>query len=226
LAFIGENAGVLCGARSHSLLDQLKKAQDLEVLFSEIEGMPQHILVRGNSQESIAARARTLGFHIQNGSSIALLSVIPNVRNIANWRTASLPETPGWSVQRFSNSRLRWVPSSQEEARRTDTGFYRFDMKFQRFYYLRRHGCSYEVPVELGKYAVIGRHDGLLAYDKSRRSLSVPRMCQPPLLVERALILCSGFLPKFDPSSRRLEYSEIPLEVARLTAQLLSQEVR
>ena len=109
---------------------------------------------------------------------------------------------------------------------KTRTGFFQFLMKHQRFYYLRWHGHTYSVPVQVGKYIVMRRKRGLIAYDATTRALSLPASCRPPLLIERALVLCSGLLPAFDASSRRLEYTCIPPSVARLASQLLWQEVR
>ncbi|MYK11739.1 MAG: hypothetical protein F4041_19130 [Acidobacteriia bacterium] len=98
-------------------------------------------------------------------------------------------------------------------------------MKHQRFHYLRWDGRSYKVPVQVGKYAVRRRKRGVLAYDSASGVFSVPRIFRPPLLIERALVLCSGFLPEFDSTSRRATYAGVPSDVARLVAQLLWQEV-
>jgi len=104
------------------------------------------------------------------------------------------------------------------------TGLFRFVMGHQRFYYLRWRGRSYRVPVQVGKYAVMRKKRGLLTFDAESRTLSVPLMCRPPLLIERALVLCSGLLPSFDGASGRVEYGSVPPEAARLAAQLLRQE--
>lgn len=218
--------GLLCGARSPALLERLRQAPDVEVLFSQVEGMPQRILLRGASQYTIAARARMLGFHIQQAAPIALLSVIPGVRDATTWRGEPMPETPGWNIHRFSVPDLQWVSVSQDESKRANIGLFRFVMKHQRFYYLRWHNRSYRVPVQVGKYAAMRRHHGGLIYEGSRCALSVPAICRPPLLIERALVLCSGLLPRFDSLSGRVEYVEVPRDVARLAAQLLCQKVR
>ena len=99
-------------------------------------------------------------------------------------------------------------------------------MKYQRFHYLRWKGRTYTVQVQVGKYAVL-RHRrvrGLLQYDLSRSVLSVPVSCRPPLLIERALILCTGLLPGLEKATGRLEY-RLPYEAARLAAGLLRQEI-
>jgi hypothetical protein len=217
-------SGLLCGARSTNLLERLHSVADVEAM--PVEGMPQRVLLRGASQDAIAARARVLGLHIQEAASIALLCAVPGVRDTATWLEAPMPETPGWTVHRFSPSRLQWTAVSQDAAAQAGTGLFRFVLKHQRFYYLHWRGCSYKIPVQVGKYAVIGKRRGILAYENARGVFSVPAICRPPLLVERALVLCSGVLPRFDQSSGRVEYAEVPQDVARLAAQLLCQELR
>ena len=84
------------------------------------------------------------------------------------------------------------------------------------------------MPVQVGKYAIL-RHERVqevVWYDRERAVLSLPVICRPPLLIERALVLCSGLLPRLDEHSRRLEYTEVPLEVAQLAARLLCQEIQ
>ena len=109
-------------------------------------------------------------------------------------------------------------------AKKTWTALFRFVRKHQRFYYLRWHGQTYRVPVQVGKYAVATKTRGLVSYDAATQTLSVPVSCRPPLLIERALILCSGVLPALQGQSRRLRYTGVPPHVARLTAQLLLRE--
>lgn len=218
--------GLLCGARSPALLEALDNLDDVEVTGSEAPGMPQRILLRGASREAVVSAARRLGFHVQVDAPTAILSTVPAVRDPATWDRTQIPETPGWVVHRFSSSRLSWVEATREDATTACTGLFRFVMKHQRFYYLRWHGRSYSVPVQVGKYAIMRRRRGILAYDAATEVLSVPAVCRPPLLIERALVLCSGFLPRFDLSSGRVEYANIPPDVARLAAQLLRQEVQ
>ncbi len=215
--------GLLCGARSPELMQRLDRIADLHVVTADAPGMPQRILVRGAGQALSAAR---LGLLVQPDAATAILSAAPGVRDPATWFRMAIPETPGWTVHRFSSSRLGWVECTATDAMRKRSGLFRFVMKHQRFYYLRWRGRSYRVPVQVGKYAVMRRRRGLLAYDAATKTLSVPAICRPPLLIERALVLCSGLLPDFDPPSGRLEYTSVPPEVARLAAQLLRQEVR
>ena len=214
--------GLLCGARSPDLLHRL--ATDLEVARVAAPGMPDRLAVRGSSK-AVALGAKRLDVLVQTDAPTAILSAAPDVRNPATWAPMAIPETPGWTVHRFSSSRLGWAVVTGKDALNARTGLFRFVMGHQRFYYLRWRGCSYRVPVQVGKYAVMQKRRGFLTYDTSSQTLSVPAVCRPPLLIERALVLCSGLLPSLNLPSRRLEYSNVLPEVARLAAQLLRQEV-
>jgi hypothetical protein len=216
--------GLLCGARSAALIERLHGVVDVEV--SPGAGMPQRVVLRSDSEAAVAARARALGLHIQESAPVAILCAVPAVRDAATWSATEMPETPGWTVHRFSPLNLQWTSVPQDEAVRAGRGLFRFRLKHQHFYYLRWQGRSFKVPVQVGKYAVMRKRQAALSYDAAREILSVPAICRPPLLIERALVLCSGVLPRFDPASARVEYTEVPREVARLAAQLLCQEVR
>lgn len=218
--------GLLCGARSPDLLEALGNLDNVEVTGSAAPGMPQRILLRAISRNVVAAAARRLGFHVQADAPMAILSATPAVRDSATWYRGQLPETPGWIVHRFSPSRLAWAKVAWEDARAARAGLFRFVMGHQRFHYLRWRGESYSVPVQVGKYAVMRRRRDILAYNAATQVLSVPAACRPPLLIERALVLCSGFLPRFDQSLGRVEYASVLPDVARLSAELLQQEVR
>ena len=219
--------GVLCGARSPVLLDRLAAASDLGIERSQIAGMPERILVRSGSHEQLVARVYQLGFLVQKDAPASLLSVLPSVRDCSSWYNSNMPGTPGWLVHRFSvYPEPQWIELPQADARRALSGLFRFVMKHQRFYYLRWRGCTFSVPVQIGKYAVMRRRRGTLRYDSAQRTLSFPVTFRPPLLMERALVLCSGVLPHFDTATRRLEYSKIDDNVALIAGQLLHQEVR
>lgn len=225
LAFFprGGPRALLCGARSPALLDRLRDIGEVGLLT--VDGMPQRIVLTGASGSAMAALSKENGLHIQEAAPSAILSALPGVRDLTNGISVPMPDTPGWTVDRFSPSRLEWMSVTQDVASSAAPGLFRFVMKYQRFYYLRRGGRSYRVPVQVGKYAVMTRRQAGVAYDVARGVFSVPAICRPPLLIERALVLCSGVLPAFIRSSGRVEYADVPVDVARVALQLLCQEV-
>ena len=216
--------GILCGARSPDLLARFDNLEDIEVGRTERTWMPLRMTVQGKPAAVSRAATRT-GCLVQEDAANAILAAVPSVRERAAWWRTEIPETLGWTVHRFSSTKLQWVDASANDAKTTRNGFFRFVMKHQHFYYLRRDGRSYKVPVQVGKYAVRRRKRGLLTYDSASGVFSVPPIFRPPVLIERAMVLCSGFLPGFDSTSRRVTYAGVPSDVARLVAQLLRQEV-
>jgi hypothetical protein len=219
--------GVLCGARLPALLESLSADNDLVVYASRIDGMPQRMVVRGASHDLLVTRLRELGIKVQKEAPAFLLSALPSVHDRRSWHTSEMPETPGWVVHRFlTYPEPQWNELPQKDARDAKSGLFRFAMRYQRFYYLRQRGGTFRIPVQVGKYVVMRRQRSILSYDSKRSTLSVPATFRPPLLMERALVLCSGILPRFDASTHRLEYSDVHRNVALLTAQLLRQEVR
>ena len=212
--------GILCGARSPELPARLDHLEDIKVERTERAWMPLRITVHGDPV-AVSRAATQTGCLVQEDAASAILAAVPAVRERAAWRQTEIPETSGWTVYRFSSAKHRWVDASANDATTTRNGFFRFVMMHQRFYYLRWNGRSYKVPVQVGKYVVRRRKRGVLAYDSAPGVFSVPLIFRPPLLIERALVLCSGFLPGFDSTSRRVTYAGVPSEVARLVAQLL-----
>ncbi len=226
--------GVLCGARPPGLRDRI----GLGLVTWESEaapGMPDRIRLVASDLNALETVCRAARIHIQENAPLSLLAAIPPVDDPRSRVPAKAPAAPGWTIERFSPSTLHWTARDYAGARdleyqdvhRFRTGLFRFRMKYQRFHYLRWRGKTYDVPVQVGKYAIL-RHKrvrGLMQYHASRSLLSVPVTCRPPLLIERGLILCTGLLPSLDGTTRRLQYV-VPQKVARLAAGLLRQEVR
>lgn len=223
LAFVSglTSEGILCGARSTALLERLRELDHMEVFDSDSGGMLQRIVVRGSTDLSAIG---ALGIHVQTMTPLSMLSVTPTVGTWHGGTLSETPETPGWTTHRFSAARLQWEDVSLSETRAPRGGLFRFVLDHQRFYYLRRRGRCHRLPVQLGKYAVMNRREGRVGYDSRRFVFSVPVICRPPLLIERALILCSGQLPTLDGPTGRLEYHTVPHDVARLAGQVLGQE--
>ena len=217
---------MLCGARSPEILEDLHALPDMNVEISGSHGGPSRICLRGPTPHAIANHMAKLGFHVQHAASTTILASLPSARDFRAWQPSSIPETTGWTVHRFSRSRLKWTEDSQENAARSAYGLFRFRLGFQRFYFLRWRGRCYSVNVQVGKFAVLRRRRGLLRYNRHGHIFSIPPICRPPPLIDRALILCSGLLPRLDQNAQRLEYTDVPPEVARITAQLLAQEAR
>lgn len=225
--------GILCGARPPDLRERIGHSAVTWESQAGL-GMPDCVRLVASDLAGLEAVAKAGGLHIQLEAPASILAAIPPVDDPRSRVSADAPSVPGWMIERFMPSTLLWTAQDHQNQRTLEfrdvsecrTGLFRFRMKHQRFHYLRWQGGTYRVHVQVGKYAVL-RHRrvrNLLQYDPSRSMLSVPVSCRPPLLIERALILCTGLLPDLDKTAGRLEYA-VPREIARLAAGLLRQEI-
>lgn len=193
--------------------------------MTSVEGMPDRVILRSGSERALAEMVRKLGLLVQPSAALTLLSAVPSVRDRRSWAVSEVPATPGWTVHRFSRSELKWVETKWGGTGTGPvSGLFRFGMKHQRFYYVVNGGQCFRVPVQVGKYAVLPRRRGVLRYDHRLQTLSVRPICRPPLLIDRALIVCSGLLPSIN-NAGRLEYQDVPHDSARIAADLLFQEL-
>jgi hypothetical protein len=225
----GKWVGIFCGARSpvlHAKLNQLGSSVSWD--SQGIPGMPDRIRIIAEELRELYQTANQMGLAVQMEAPNCLLAAIPPVDDPRSRFPSEPPAGPGWIIERFSSSQLRWEESDFSYANRATTGLFRFRMRHQRFHYLRWRGKTYGVQVQVGKYVLL-RHRrvrNLISYNYKESVFSFPTICRPPLLIERALVLCSGLLPRLERSSSLLEYTQVPENVARLAAGLLGQEIQ
>ena len=220
--------GILCGARAPGLRASLLQLSGNVSVDSQSEpGMPDRFCLVSPDIELLDRAGQELGLLVQRSAPDTLLAGIPPVGATQSWFPAEPPSTPGWTIHQFSTTDLQWKGSDLQRVLSAGTGLFRFQLRYQRFYFLRWRERAFKVPVQVGKYVVLRqqRIRRLVCHDRSRAVLSVPVACRPPLLIERALVLCSGQLPLLSRVTGRLEYSQVTPEIARMAAALLCQEV-
>ncbi|MBF2759006.1 MAG: hypothetical protein ISN28_01850 [Ectothiorhodospiraceae bacterium AqS1] len=227
--------GILCGARPPDLCERIEK----KVVIKKTQAargipMPDCIRLLASDLAKIESAAKAGELHVQIEAPTSILAAIPPVDDPRSYVPADAPTVPGWSIERFLPSKLRWTAQNHQNEKDLEfgdlvdcqTGLFRCRMRHQRIHYLRWQGRTYRVNVQVGKYAVLRRQRirNLLKYDSHRSILSVPVNCRPPPLVERGLVLCTGLLPVIDKATGRLEYT-VPQEIARLAGWSLRQEI-
>ena len=221
---------VLCGARSDRLLKLLTKTTShLHVEVVPQADAPDVYRVFASSSEELSRVSEQSGLHFQPDAALAILSFLPPTdRPSSRGPTAEFPHGADWNVYRFLPDRLGWTEVGRADANAARAGLFRFIIHFQRpRYFLRQSGRTCERPCAVGIYALLRQHrHNVLRYDRGACSLSLPAVCRPPRLLERALVLCSGLPPTFNERDSRLTYSDIQPEIARFAAQLLHQSLR
>lgn len=218
--------GVLCGARLPETIRQFEHAAGAACERHTIPEQPDVIRVLAPSIELLMALAASAGMRAQPDAPTAILGCLPHADNLAMWRETPLPFGKDWKVERFEIRRKSycWTTASVTEANQMLDGLFRFTRFQIPSHFLRVGGRTFKVSGQAGKFFLLAKRGRkVLHYDRSTQCLTVPGICRPPLLADRALVLCSGYLPCYDSAKRVLVYREVPEGIAGLAADILRQ---
>ena len=210
------SAAVLCGARTAGLLRRLSEAcasEGARMERNEVVGRPALIRVAAPGASVLASAADAAGILLQNDAGFTLLACTPT---IGKWPREPCPMVGGrvGAVRRFSRSRIDWVDSTLEEAEALRHGFFHIE-RDQDWVHILKIGhatCAY-MDSRAGCLAVCAKRK-LMCYDSDSRQLSMPRALFPPILVARALTLCTGTLPQI--WGRSVSFGGVPTRMMRL----------
>lgn len=213
----GEVTAILCGARSAQVMARLVAAAAGRLTVETQYGAPDLVMIRAASASEIISVARDAGIPVQWSAPMAMLAAF------ATPPLSNLPETTlprgGWTVLRFSRSKIAWVDSSVAEAGRTRRGLFRFRSEYATRHFFRQGGITREAPPSIAKYWLLGRRHRAMRLDLSHGVASFPAIVRPPGLIDRALVMCSGRLPAM--ADGRLTYSGVTAPVAAAVSSAL-----
>ena len=224
----GRWLGVLCGARSDALRERFAQAgAAVDFQVNQQAGAPDVLCVLAKEKHDLVRLAEQAKVRFQSDAPLAILSHLPATDPPSRRSPmAEFPQGADWKIHEFQAEQLRWSAIQRNEANARRTGLFKFTIHFQRpRYFIRLEGRTHELPRAIGFYAFLRRRKQVLRYDRAARTLTLPAVCRPPLLLERALVLCSGLAPAFDPRDSRLTYARVLEDIARFAAQLLRQDL-
>ena len=222
---------VLCGARSPALRERVLRLGERlgcnceTIVFDGVPDVVRHVAADTSALEKVATQA---GVCLQLDAPLAILSYLPPCDPPSRLQSQSeFPHGSDWSVHEFDTTNLAWRKVERRQAEALRFGVVRFLIYFQRpRYFLRWKGMTFEMPRAVALYVLLHRRrHGMLRYNHETAALSLPAICRPPRLIERALVLCCGLPPSYDAATVRLTYLNVPLEIARFAAELLRQSL-
>jgi len=218
---------MLCGARSERFLGRLCYAcRDLTLLQTTYDLYPDIICIEDTDSSRIEKIAQGLGVLIQRNTPESILVNLPPMESLIHWPRSDMPFGEGWSKEKFCVKALSWIKVNGSSSISKEPELLKFTRYGRPYYYIRMGSSAILVPGQMGKFFVLMEiHRRVIHYDRQTAELSVRPICRPPLFVERALNLCSGFPARFDSKKKRLVYREVPEHVAQLTARALRQEI-
>lgn len=219
---------ILCGARSEPLLASIDNVfRDTLLSRLSCEDSPDVISIVQPDTARIEAAAQRLSIAVQLNAPETILLNHPPLGSLIQWPKTEMPFGEGWTKEKFCVRTLSWQKSSDASGDTTGTELLRFTQFGRHHYFVRVGQSGIKVPGQMGKFFLLMLcRRRVIAYDRWQKELRVPPICRPPLLVERALCLCSGFLSSFEPENNALMYRDIPDHVAQLTANVLRQVIQ
>lgn len=220
---------VLCGARSPALRERLLRIGEKVGCESlDLSGIPEVIRLIVPSSSALSDIATQAEISSQVDAPFGILSNLPPCDPPSSSHTLSeYPVGADWNIHEFDSTLLRWQKIDRRQAQAKRYGVLRFVLSFQQpRYFLLWKKAIYEMPRAVALYTLLQRsRRDLLCYDALEQKLTVPAICRPPRLLERALVLCSGLPPVYDETTAKLSYCEVPHDIARFAAQLLRQRL-
>lgn len=228
----GNVTAVLCGARTARLMKNIEDAASgLVMERANYPDCPDILRIKASSPEPLMTLTECLKLRFEPDAPSALLSHVPHIDSFSGWRREPLPSAGrDWKAEHFVVEKkvMKWRPVTVAEANAPGAqGLFRFTIYQRPTYFMREGRITVAVPGPVGKYRVaLAWKRRFLKYDRAGRTLTIPAIMRPPLLTERALILCSGFPPTFTAGGRRpvLTYRDVPEEIAGMAAEVLRQD--
>lgn len=218
---------VLCGARSERLLTAVRRAAStLSISITAFALCPDIFLIEHAEFSEIEKISQEIGILTQPDAPGSILASLPSVESVERWPKSAMPFGEGWTKEMFCPKTLSWG-SIEKIGRASELPeLLRFTRYGRPLYYIRRGTSAIHVPGQMGKFFVLMHvRRRVMSYDREKAELSLRPICRPPLFVERALVLCSGFPAKYAPERKMLVYKEVAEHIAYLAARVLRQEM-
>ena len=197
----GMRRAILCGARSPSTVDDLKRAAAREGVVMTTDSQqalspyaPTRAEIKAENGERLRTVAGTIGVSLLDQPAARALaqfsvSLEDYCRNLC-WSPE--PEF-NWHCEDFTIGTLQFQPRS-EPPPLTRLSRYQDPVTTIWRYRLWREGQSAAIEPDWGRYAILSAHSkAVLQFDADNRDVLVPLGTPLPALLARALGLCSGY---------------------------------
>lgn len=234
---------VLCGSRAPETIRVIRQACEtfgeaarliVHRQLGALRWIPTQIEIEAGSNEILCGIAEKASLHFESvPPSWALMNIVGSLDDylrLLAWEPA--PEL-NWYRLDFDITSLTFVKSGTAPEGRLRLSRYQNPSTGQYYHLLWENGRRAPVDLRWGRYAVL-RDSGvkILKYDSRLCALTIPRSVPLFRLFARALVLCSGFIPRLlengDSSRRRAvhgyrSYRQVPVDLYRVLADKIGQ---
>lgn len=228
---INEPTAVLRGARTVPLLSRIASANAgrAQIQTVALVDGPDAIRIVTETEQELEEIARVAGITYEPDAARVRLAKLQPLKIPYCSKKTQLPfgRDVVWEKFIVERRRCHWETISAVEPAH-EVELFRATRFQNREHYLFAGGFQ-RMDGQQARYLVLqSRRKQVIRYDPATRELRVPGICRPPLLVDQALILCTGLPPSPTGDQGRgatltLTYRDIPADIAGLAGELLGQ---
>lgn len=221
--------GFVTGARSDSLMRRVETAFAPRVVrIEQQENCPNSVFLDADDRLELGRLALSVGLIPQHQAPMAILAAVDELNSRSLGAAVDPPLGKEWTFERFHERTLRWESTRRGEFERTAFGLYRLRFRYRTEVLMRWSDTTHRSNLPEGKYLALKRvRKQVLSYHENIATLSLPAICRPPILIDRALTLCSGKLPTVEMRGGHafLHYNHVSPAIAASAASLLRQRL-
>ncbi len=235
---LGFPQAILTGVRSQQTLKQLQqicKSKNIHLEQTKQPGklplIPTRIAVQAEDISELQQLADSLRFtFLENPPAWSISYFSASLQDYQQSLTWLQPTELDQEKQIFNLKNLKFQSNSANS--RISLRQYTHPKKNTKVYYLWQGQKNVEVDLAWGRYIFLKEtNKNLLTYDAKKFLLAVPVAAKLPKLFDRALTLCSGYIPRFVEKIPKIDkniygfdlYQSVPPQIAQMIAQKLGQ---
>lgn len=214
------STAILCGARDDRLKSRLmetaKQFDGMIELESPVQ-TPEVLVLHASSRASLRVIAEAAAIRLEENPAGTLAALLPSVANLASLGKAALIPEFGL-VDFFDTELLAWRTWDRRQAHALMVH------ALPRDRYLTIVGDEvFRTDRDTATHwAIAASRKPVHRYNADEQYFAVPQRCRMPALYERALVLCSGRSPAFDPATREWRFSNVPTYIASFVSRALT----
>ncbi len=252
----GPPRAVWAGARTESLvkkISQLEKVKHDELSITIINQilcvgfshnpkrpsypLPYAIIFEASSEDVLNQIMQDLKIKIflPDSPVLSLIDYSTDINELINSIPASQLSEPNWISWTFDKSQLKFMKGKPSESGATLSS-YVCPISQQRTHIFWKNGKGHEIDRDWGRWLVLSEYKkNVIIYDKRLQILAIPATLPLPILLARAITLCSGRsslalmesekIGDIPPNHPLDGYLSVPLPVAEAMAKKLNQNL-
>jgi hypothetical protein len=220
----GSDRAFLAGFRSRKLIEKIGERAEIagaRITIEDFKNGPSSVFIDGLSVDRL--RDAMNGIQDPHGRQVTVneapaLSIATACIALGGIEESLLPVSIGHvrNLQKFEPARARWGDVQEVQG----CGCYRWNDGFQAYAFVSQDGRAHTGCYQITKL-LAARAEGLRlhAYDAKAGTFHCSLGCEPPGLLSRALVACSGILPTF--KGGMATYRGVTVEVASIVLKAL-----